>query len=135
MTQRLLQSLVLVYDSESKRGHRTRQLLGHACGRHQHGGFFIAVSPILRNQGVSVSIPATCFAAAFETAGRLNCGNQDETLTVSDLDRQTVKLADLPFFPLGMAIDNAHGLIYISGGTANKIAVYNTKGVVLTTIE
>jgi hypothetical protein len=89
----------------------------------------------LQNQMSQVLINATCFAAAFDTAGNLYCGNQNGTLTMTPVNEATVKLAALGFFPVGMAIDNARGLIYVSGGTANKIAVYNLKGVRLTTIE
>jgi uncharacterized protein (DUF952 family) len=34
----------------------------------------------------------------------------------------------------GMAIDNARGFIYVSNAKQNSIAVYNTKGKLLTTI-
>jgi streptogramin lyase len=97
--------------------------------------FLFALSPALQNQMSQVLINATCFAAAFDGAGNLYCGNQNGTLTMTPVNEATVKLAALGFFPVGIAIDNAHGLIYISGGTANKIAVYNMKGVLLTTIE
>jgi hypothetical protein len=97
--------------------------------------FLFALSPALQNQMSPVLINATCFAAAFDSAGNLYCGNQNGTLTMTPLNEGTVKLAALGFFPVGMAIDNARGLIYVSGGTANKIAVYNLKGVRLTTIE
>jgi hypothetical protein len=97
--------------------------------------FLFGLMPMITGQSTKDLISPTCFGAAYDSAGLLYCANEDETLTVGDLNMDATKLANLPFFPLGIAIDNAHGLIYISGGTANKIAVYNMKGVLLTTIE
>jgi hypothetical protein len=87
-------------------------------------------------QGMFLQLTPTCFAPAFDVAGDLYCGNIDNTLTVLLRNSNTVKvLANLPFFPNGIATDSKRGWIYLSNGTGNEIAVYNTKGKLVHTIK
>jgi hypothetical protein len=62
--------------------------------------------------------------------------NIDDTLTVLLRNSNSVKvLGNLPFFPNGIAIDSKRGWIYLSNGTGNQMAVYNTAGKLLHTIK
>lgn len=84
-----------------------------------------------------VSLNETCFAPAFDSLGNLYCANQDGSLTFYPLNGRTAKtvVAKMGFFPFGIAIDNARGFIYVSNAIGNSIAVYNTSGTLLTTIQ
>jgi len=88
------------------------------------------------NNGFAGTFPQTCYAMTYDKLGNLYCGNQDHTLTVMPLTGAVKTIANLGFFPTGMAIDNARGLLYVANGPGNIIAVYNTTtGVLVTTIH
>ena len=91
------------------------------------------IAPTLASQGTEYPITETGFAVAFDTAGTLYSGNIDDSLTVhrAGITKTLVKLG---FFPYGIAVDSTRGRIYVSDGVHNKIAVYNTSGVLLHTI-
>jgi DNA-binding beta-propeller fold protein YncE len=81
-------------------------------------------------------ITETGFVMAYDTAGNLYAGNIDNTLSVNaNSGGGTKKLAHLGFFPFGIAVDSTRGRIYVADGIGNKIAVYNTAGTLLHTIE
>jgi hypothetical protein len=78
----------------------------------------------------------TGFVMAYDTAGNLYSGNIDSTLSISPANTgQTKKLAQLGFFPSGIAVDSTRGRIYVASLNYNKVAVYNTGGTLLHTIE
>lgn len=84
-------------------------------------------------------LPETCSAATFDGAGNLYCANQDGSLEIfyaAGLFSQSKKLvANLGFFPWGIALDKGRGFVYVSSANNNEIAVYNTSGTLLTTIH
>ncbi|MBZ5663889.1 MAG: hypothetical protein LAO30_04740 [Acidobacteriia bacterium] len=97
---------------------------------------FLVETSVLIHGGLGAkSFSTTCFAMAYDTAGNLYCGNQDDSLTVMDAAGNVRTLAQMGFFPTGLALDNARGLVYVSSGPNNSIAVYNTSGTLLTTIK
>jgi sugar lactone lactonase YvrE len=102
---------------------------------------FVAVFPLaneIQNNGSGSSnlYSPTCFAAAYDKSGNLYCGNEDESVSfVNPAGGIGVVVTSLGFFPTGLALDNARGLIYIADGPGNKIVVYNTAGKYLTTIQ
>ena len=97
----------------------------------------IEISTWLVNpNGANVSfIALTCYAAGYDVAGNLYCGNQDHTLTVMTPAGTVSTVAQLGFFPTGLALDTKRGYIYVANGGANTIAVYNTSGTLLHTIQ
>lgn len=97
--------------------------------------FLLETSPLIKGSGIPGILNPTCFAMAYDNAGNLYCGNQDESLTVMDNAGNVKTLAKMRFFPTGLALDNAHGLVYVSNGTGNSIAVYSTGGSLQTTIK
>lgn len=80
-----------------------------------------------------------CFAAAFDNTGNLYCGNQNHTLTMFFAGKYSsgakTLVANLGFFPDAVAVDSTRGLIYVADALGNRIQVYSTSGVLLTTIE
>ncbi|MGH9641254.1 MAG: hypothetical protein ACRD3Q_02385 [Terriglobales bacterium] len=97
--------------------------------------FIGEISLFLHNDDAAGQFPTTCFGMAYDKAGYLYCGNQDDTLTVTDPAGNVKTLATLASFPTGLAIDNARKLVYVSSGPANTISVYTTGGTLLTTIK
>lgn len=96
-----------------------------------------STTPFVLNKGATAIgiVYESCFAAVFDSAGNLYCGNDDETLSVFELGTGLKILANIGFFPTGIAIDNTRGLVYLSNGPANEIAVYETSGTYVTTIK
>lgn len=83
-------------------------------------------------------LPETCFSAAFDSTGNLYCANLDESLTiypVGPFGNGKTLVANLGFVGFGVALDNTRGFVYISSQSKNSIAVYNTKGTLLKTIN
>ncbi len=97
--------------------------------------FLLETSPLIKGTGLPGILSPTCYAMAYDAAGNLYCGNQDDTLTVMDIAGTVTVLAKMGFFPTGLAIDNARGLVYVANGTGNSIAVYSTSGKLLTTFK
>lgn len=78
----------------------------------------------------------TGFVMAYDTTGNLYSGNIDSTLSISPANTgQTKTLAELGFFSSGIAVDSTRGRIYVASQNYNKVAVYNTSGTPLHTIE
>lgn len=112
-------------------------------GSNVSGGVFpvfAALSALGQNELFVVGrplSPGSCIAAAFDSAGDLYCANEDSSLTFYPVSgffsTHTTLVANMPGFS-GMAIDNARGFIYVSNAKQNSIAVYNTRGKLLTTI-
>jgi DNA-binding beta-propeller fold protein YncE len=97
--------------------------------------YLVEMSPFLHGKLGGNAVTPTCFAMAYDTAGNLYCGNQDQTLTVLDPSGNLKTLASIGFFPTGLALDNVRGFVYVADGPGNSIAVYNTSGTLLTTIK
>lgn len=98
---------------------------------------FLEISPFLANQnnGLVGFVQDTCFAAAFDSTGNLYCANQDHSLTEYTAGTRKVLVADMGFFPFGLAVDGKRGLIYVANGQRNSISVYSTSGTAVTTIK
>jgi len=97
----------------------------------------LEIGPFLtNNNGFAGTFPPTCYAMAYDKLGNLYCGNEDHTLTVMTLSGTVKAVANLGFFPTGMALDTARSLLYVANGPGNIIAVYNTtSGALVTTIH
>lgn len=98
---------------------------------------FLEISPFLANQnnGLVGFVQDTCFAAAFDSTGNLFCANQDHCLTEYTAGTRKVLVADMGFFPFGLAVDGKRGLIYVANAPGNSISVYSTGGTAVTTIK
>jgi DNA-binding beta-propeller fold protein YncE len=73
---------------------------------------------------------------AYDRTGNLYSGNIDSTLSISPANTgQTKTLAELGFFPSGIAVVSTRWRIYVASQNYNKVAVYNTGGTLLHTIE
>ncbi|MGB9490620.1 MAG: hypothetical protein WCA92_09155 [Terriglobales bacterium] len=87
-------------------------------------------------QGTFEQLAPTCAVATFDAAGDLYCGNINNTLTVFPANKGGLKvLANLPFFPTGIAVDNKRGWIYVANGVGDQIDIYSTAGKLLHTIH
>jgi DNA-binding beta-propeller fold protein YncE len=89
--------------------------------------------------GPAGSLDAACYAAAFDGVGNLYCANQDGSLEIfyaaGEYGPSKQLVANVGFFPFGIALDKTRGFIYVSSAVNNEIAVYNTSGKLLTTIH
>jgi DNA-binding beta-propeller fold protein YncE len=82
------------------------------------------------------NLPETGFVMAFDTAGNLYSGNIDGTLSVTaGIYGGTTTLANLGFFPFGIAVDSSRNRIYVADANHNKIDVYNFSGALLHIIK
>lgn len=100
------------------------------------GTFVVQTSSTIQNNPVNITtITQTCYAMAWSTTNKLYCGNEDESLVVMDTAFKITTLAQLGFFPTGLAVDSVRGLIYVANGSGNEIAVYSTTGSLLATIK
>ncbi len=79
--------------------------------------------------------PPGCFSVAYSAAGELYCGTLNSTVSVIMANGDIKELINLPFFPYGIAVDSKRGLVYVSDGVGNRIAVYSTSGTLLHTIQ
>ena len=97
----------------------------------------LEISPFLANQssGLVGFVQNTCFAAAFDSTGNLFCANQDHSLPEYTAGTRKVLVANMGFFPFGLAVDGKRGLIYVANGLGNNISVYSTSGAAVTTIK
>jgi len=97
----------------------------------------LEIAPFLINGGGLAGLfPQTCYAMTYDKLGNLYCGNEDHTLTVMPLSGTVKTIANLGFFPTGIALDAARSLLYVANGPGNVIAVYNTTtGTLVTTIH
>jgi DNA-binding beta-propeller fold protein YncE len=97
------------------------------------------ISPLIAQfpQQVFYNVPETCFGSEFDSAGNLYCANQDESLTVYSTSTNTNKtlVANIGFFPFGIALDQKRGFVYVSDAIGNAIAIYNTQGDFVGTIK
>ena len=108
---------------------------GFASVGGNSGTFVFETSYLINSKGVVGQIPPTCFAMAYNAAGYLYCGNEDRALVGIDSAYHVTVLAQLGFFPTGLAVDSTRGLIYVANGPSNQIAVYGTTGTLLATIK
>lgn len=97
--------------------------------------YVLEISPFLYGSSGYQQYSTTCVAMAYDSAGNLYCGNEDDTLTVMDAAGNIKVLANMGFFPTGLALDNARNMVYVADASNNQIAVYNTSGALLTTIK
>lgn len=97
-------------------------------------------SEVLTNTGVAgeTQYPShnQAVAVAFNSAGSYYVAQETgEVDLVNPYRLSRVFFAQLAYPPTGMAVDNARGRVYFSDQYSNKIDVYTTKGVYLTTIQ
>ena len=113
-----------------------------------HGQFFAwgsvnaaAVQYIDQILGSSISggVAGTAdeaLALAFDATGNLYIVNANSTVDFFDFGTSLeTQFAALPFTPAGIVVDSTRGRVYISNQNGNAIAVYNTAGTLLKTIQ
>ncbi|MGA2539483.1 MAG: hypothetical protein ABSF53_25985, partial [Terracidiphilus sp.] len=74
-------------------------------------------------------------AIAADAKGNFYILNQDGQVNIEHTNYTQTTFAFLDFVPAGIAIDNARGRVYISNFNGDSIAVYNTSGKLIHTIE
>ena len=74
-------------------------------------------------------------AIAPDANGNFYIANYSGLVNLAHTNSTTSTFVELPFSPAGIAIDNVRGRVYISNFNGNSIAVYNTSGTLLHTIQ
>ena len=110
------------------------------------GAYVSSAGPALILGGLSGSITvpnSTGFVVACDSAGKFYVANLDGSVQIVTLSQDingngsasATLFLQLPFFPTGIAIDNARGHIFFSNYNNNSISVYSTAGVLLHVIQ
>jgi hypothetical protein len=74
-------------------------------------------------------------ACAFDAAGDLYVANANNTITYYNTAFDGYGFVNLSFAPAGIAVDSPRSRIYVSNQNGNSIAVYNTSGTLIHTIN